>query len=124
MNRLFVVGRLGERIPVERSEAPRIEKLINIIPTLTEWKPLFLVAKDMEEKKPAVISSVRFLWNAERVEKETRYGIEVLAVYPIFDLRKNKRNTRTSLKQFRFLRAPFYIKAPDTYSNTIGGPHK
>lgn len=125
MNRLFVVGRLGERIPAERDEALRIEKLLHEIPTLAEWTPLFIVARDiLKEKIPATISSVRLLWNAERVEKETPYGIEVLATYPIFELRKSKRNTRTSLKQFRFLRAPFYIKAPDTYSNTIGGPHK
>lgn len=124
MEKINVIGRRQERIPVERAEALRIVKLLNIIPTLSEWKPLFLVAQEMEEKIAALISTIRILWNAERVEKETRYGIEVLAVYPIFDLRKNKRNTRTSLKQFRFLRAPFYIKAPDTYSNTIGGPHK
>ncbi len=124
MERINVIGRRQERIPVERAEALRIVKLLNIIPTLTEWKPLFLVAKDIEEKIPALISTIRILWNAEGVEKETPYGKEVIATYPIFELRKNKRNTRTNLKQFRFLRAPFYIKAPDTYSNTIGGPHK
>jgi len=124
MERLNVIGRKQERVPVERSEALRIEKLLKIIPFLTQWTPLILVAKRIEEKVPATISSVRLLWNAERVEKEIPYGTAVIAVHPILDLRKYKRNTRTSLKQFRYLRAPIYIKSPDTYSNIIGGLHK
>jgi len=124
MERLTVIGRKQDYVHVERSEALRIDKLLEIIPTLTKWTPLLLVAKSIDEKVPATISSIRLIWNAERIEKEIPYGKEIIATHPIFEIRKNKRNTRTNLKQFKYLRAPIYIKAPETYSNTIGGAHK
>ncbi len=125
MERISVVGRRNDRVYIERSEVPRVEKLLQAIPSLTKWTPLFKVARDIiKEKVHSTISTARLLWNAEHVERDTPYGREILATYPILELRKNKRNTRTNLKHCRFLRAPIYIKAPETSSNTTGGPHK
>lgn len=104
---------------VETKEAQRIQKLLRIIPHLTEWTPLFKIAKQMGEKQAATISTVRLLWGAHLIQIEHAYGTETITKSPFLKMRKektNKNNHRGRTKQYR---APVYIMRPQ-YSNSKG----
>jgi len=113
MERIKIISRIkGDSWCVEKSEAQRIEKIINIIPSLLKWTPLDKVAHSINEKIPSVIFSVRLLFDAERIERTLPYGTEVIAQFPFIRVLKKNRHTQANLKKSRFLRAPIYIKKP------------
>ena len=111
MAKLRIIGRIeGDCWNVESSEAARIEKILKALHLLSKWTPLDKVAERIDENVASVIFSIRLLFNAERVEKVTPYGTEVIARFPFIHIHKKSRNTTANLKRMKFLRAPIYLK--------------
>jgi len=113
MAKIRIIGRFeGDYWNVESSEAARIEKILQAVPSLSQWTPLDTLAERINENVASMIFSIRLLFNAERIEKITPYGTEVIAQFPFIRILKKSRNTRANLKKLKFLRAPIYLKKP------------
>lgn len=97
---------------LERSEARRVAALLYILPHLTDWTPANALARQLRVKKPALLWTLRALASAQRLEKETRFGPEIIATRPIVLVRKGRHNMRKNITKANYLRAPVYIKRP------------
>lgn len=92
--------------PVEKSEAKRILKLLEVIPSLKEWTPIKIIARKIGGKRISTTQTIRVLAGVRAIFQ----GDKKIAEYPILLTIKGEYNPRNNLTKTRYLRPPIYVK--------------
>lgn len=96
---------------LEKSESNRVIKILKLLPSLFDWTPAGIVAKEIGEKLAAVISTLHKLAGAEIVDTTFDGRTQILAKRPFIAINKQKYNKKAGM--VGYLRATIFIKRID-----------
>jgi DNA-binding transcriptional ArsR family regulator len=95
---------------LEKSEASRVIKILKLLPELTGWTPAGKIASMIEERLPAVLSTLHKLAGAESLDLRMEGTTKVLARRPVLLLNKQEFNPSLARGKERYLRAVVYVR--------------
>ncbi len=108
--RLCYHEELNSFVYLERSEANRVIKILKMLPSLRQWTPAQSIADSIDERLPALLSTLHKLAGAKLIDINNKGKIQAIARHPILLLNKQQFNPNTD--KHSFLRAAVLVKKP------------
>lgn len=99
---------LESYVYLEKSEGLRVIKILKLLPSFNDWTSALKIAIEINEKIPALLSTLHKLAGAESVSLFSDNEKIVIARRPVLLIRKDEFNSNAGEK--KFLRAGVYVK--------------
>ena len=109
---VFHEGKDGVKsyIHLEKSEGLRVIAILRILPKLDKWTPASKIAKMINAKLPATLSTLYKLAGAGKIDLKLSEGRKTIHKSPILHIRKEKFNRPNNIKKAGYLRSTVYVR--------------